>query len=165
MSGRAFTIGMEDLTIIADATLVFVHAESAVATQGSLLELIRAEAGQVGSDASDQIGISIGRKESAYPTLTTATPRPHAIGGSASGIVGGTSGVAGTCGVDASAEGAGTYTPIYPLGFNNLNGYLWVATPEERILIPVDQAVALKIDGTPTSLINWYASLTFLELM
>lgn len=165
MSGRAFTVPMDDLTIIADATLVFIHAESAVATQGSLLEIIRAEAGQIGTDATDQIGIYLGRKESAYPTLVTATPQSHAIGGSASGIVGGTSGVAGTCGINASTEGGGTFTPLFPLVANNLNGLVWVPTPEERILVPADMAIALKIDGTPTGLDNWKASITFLELM
>ncbi len=163
MSG-VYTVRMEDATILADATLVFVRAEASWGTQGALLEVLRATAGQRGTATSQNLGISIGEKVSAFGTYGTATPEPHVIGGPASGIVGGTSGAAGTCGIDATVEGAGAYTPVQPEGFNNLHGWVWVPTPEERILVGPDQAVAVKLDGTPTSLLNWFATITFIEL-
>jgi hypothetical protein len=46
-------------------------------------------------------------------------------------------------------------------GFNNLSGYLWVPTPEERIFVGPDQAVIVKLRGTPTTLTGWHATLTF----
>jgi hypothetical protein len=110
------------------------------------------------------LGIQIGTKASAFGTYTSATPQPHMLGGAASGIAGGTAGAAATSGTDASAEGAGTFTPRFEEGFNNLNGYIWVPTPEERLIILPDQAVALKLHGTPTTLTNWHAFITFAEL-
>jgi hypothetical protein len=81
-----------------------------------------------------------------------------------SGIVGGTTGAEGTAGTDSSANAAGTRTPIVYDGFNNLNGWLWVPTPEERIVIPADTAIVLKIVGTPATLTNWSAGITYEEL-
>jgi hypothetical protein len=155
---------MEDVTILADATLVLIHAEASWGTQGSLLEVLRATCGQRGASVSDQLGIMLGKKVTAFGTYASATPAPHAIGGPASGIVGGTSGAAGTAGVDATVEGGGTFTPIVNEGFNNLNGWIYVPVPEERILVGPGDAVALKLDGTPASLANWYATVTYREL-
>ena len=70
----------------------------------------------------------------------------------------------GTAGVDASANAAGTKTPIVVDGFNNLNGWLWVPTPEERIILPADTAIVLAMIGTATTLTGWSAGLTFEEL-
>lgn len=159
----SYSVSMSDTTIVADATLVIIHSASGLSA-GNNLEIERAWVGQRGTDTSDQLGILIARKESVYPTVTSATPAPHTIGGTASGITGGTAGAAGTAGVDASAEGAGTVTTIIADAFNNLNGWLWVPTPEERIIVQPDTAVILKLVGTPATLTNWYAGITFREL-
>ena len=55
-------------------------------------------------------------------------------------------------------------TAISSEGFNNLNGWLWVPTPEERLWVGPDQAVIIKIRGTPTTLTGWNATLTYLEV-
>lgn len=159
-----YTVTMEDTTIVADATLVIIRAATAVSSRASLLEIERAWCGQRGTATSQQLGIRLGQKASAFGTYTSATPSPVNIGGPASGISGSTSGAAAGAGVDASAEGAGTFTTIVPDSFNNLNGWLWVPTPEERIIVLPDTAVALKLVGTPSTLTNWYAGVTFREL-
>jgi hypothetical protein len=133
-----YSVTMQNQTIVADATLQ-------------------------ASETSDQLGVMIALKASAFGTYTSTTPQGHFIGGRASGIVGGTAGAEGTAGTDASAEGAGTVTPIIYDGFNNLNGWLWVPTPEERITVPADTAVILKIVGTPAALGNWSAGITYME--
>ena len=163
-SGRAFTVAMNDQTIVADATLVLIHAAAALSTAGSLLEVIEATAGQKGVATSNQLSLAIGRKVSAFGTYTSTTPQPNVLGSAASAIAGGTAGAAATAGTDASAEGGGAFTAHKPLVFNNLNGYLWIPTPEDRLIIGPDQAVALKIIGTPANLLNWSASITFLQL-
>lgn len=163
-AGHVYTVGMSDTTIVADATLIIVRAAAAITTRASMLEVLRVEVGQRGSDTSDQLGIILAQKASAFGTYTSATPSPHQVGGAASGIAGGTSGAAATAGVDASAEGAGTVTNIVPVAFNNLNGWLWVPTPEERFTVGPDTAVIVKLVGTPSTLTNWYAYLTFMEL-
>ena len=159
-----YSVTMQNQTIVADATLVIIHTDSTLATGGSNIMILRAWVGQQASEVSDQLGVMIALKASAFGTYTSTTPQGHFVGGRASGIVGGTAGAEGTAGTDASAEGAGTVTPIIYDGFNNLNGWLWVPTPEERIIVPADTAIILKIVGTPAALGNWSAGITYLEL-
>lgn len=160
---QRYTVVMENQTIVADATLVIIHAASSVGTAGSLLEIVRCTISQNETETSQQLGAIIARKVSAFGTYTSTTPTPHALGAAASGITGGTSGAAGTAGTDASAEGAGGVTTVHAEGFNNLNGFLWVPTPEERIILQPDQAVILKLRGTPTTLTGWNATITYIE--
>jgi hypothetical protein len=159
-----YTVSFENTTIVADATLVIIRAAAAIGTRASLLEVLRAWCSQRGTDTSDQLGIILGQKASAFGTYTSATPNPHVIGGAASGIAGGTAGAAATAGVDASAEGAGAVTSTITDDFNNLNGYLYVPTPEERLLVTPDTAVILKLVGTPGTLTGWSAGITFREV-
>lgn len=158
-----YTVSSEATTIVADATLVIIHTDSTLATGGSNIIIYRAWCGQTGSDTSDQLGIKIALKASAFPTVTSATPAPHFVGGRVSGIAGGTAGAEGTAGVDASAEGGGSVTNILVDAFNNLNGWLWVPTPEERIRVPADTAVILKLIGTPGTLTGWYFGMSYEE--
>jgi hypothetical protein len=103
-------------------------------------------------------------KASAFGTFTACTPTPHVVGGAASGLTGSTSVAAASAGTDASAEGGGTVTPIIYDAFNILNGYLWVPTPEERILVPLDTAIILKLVGTPGTLTGWSGGMTYEEV-
>jgi hypothetical protein len=159
-----YSVTMQNQTIVADATVVIIHTDSTLATRSSTIMILRAWIGQQASETSDQLGIILGLKASAFGTYTSTTPQPHFVNGPASGIAGGTAGAEATSGTDASAEGAGTVTPIIYDGFNNLNGWLWVPTPEERLIVPTDTAVILKIVGTPAALGNWSAGITFQEL-
>ena len=159
-----YSIVMDNATVVANATFIFLRAATAVTSRGSILEILRASATQYGTSTSQQLGMEIAQKVSAYGTYVTATPTNYVVGGPASGISGGTTGAAGTCGVNASAEGAGATTMIYEDGFNNLNGFLWVPTPEERIILPPDAALTLKLSGTPTTLTNWHAVLVYREI-
>jgi len=160
---QRYVIAMENQTIVADATLVILHAASAWGTAGCLLEIVRCTITQQGTSTSQQLGAILGRKVTAFGTYTSTTPTPKIIGAAASGIAGGTSGAAATAGTDASAEGAGGVTATDPEGFNNLSGFLWVPTPEERVILGPDQAFIVKIRGTPTTLTGWNATLEYLE--
>lgn len=159
-----YTVTMENQTIVANATLIIVRAATAWSSRASLLEIERVTVTQDGTSTSQQLGILLAQKASAFGTYTSTTPTPQNPGGPASGIAGGTAGAAATSGTDASAEGAGAVTTIISEGFNNLNGYLWVPTPEERILVGPDIAFIVKLRGTPTTLTGWNATLTFREL-
>lgn len=160
---QRYTVVMENQTIVADATLILVHAATSWGTAGCLLEVARITVSQNETETSQQLGVIIARKVSAFGTYTSTTPSPHIVGAPASGIAGGTAGAAATAGTDASAEGAGAVTTIHTEGFNNLNGYLWVPTPDETIMLGPDQAVVVKIRGTPGTLTGWNATLTYLE--
>jgi len=159
-----YTVTMENQTVVADATLVIVRAATAVTARASLLEVLRVTVSQQGTATNQQLGVILGMKASAFGTYTAATPAPHAINGVASGITGSTSGAAAGAGTDASAEGAGTVTTTLTESFSVVNGWLWVPTPEERILIQPDTAFIVKLRGTPTTLTGWNATLTFREI-
>src|ERR1043166_3942519 len=123
---RECGVSMENATITGASTLVFINPGTTMS-----LEILRAWASQSGTTTSAQVRIALARQVTAFPTLTSATPRALKDRDPASAITGGTAGAAGTCGVNASAEGAGAKTILVPDAFNNLNGWLWVPTPAE----------------------------------
>jgi hypothetical protein len=159
-----YSVTMQNQTTVASGDLVIVHTDSTLATAGSNIEILRAWAGQGATETSDQLGIMLALQASAFGTYVARTPAPHFIGGKISGITGATTGAEGTAGVAASANAAGTKTPIIYDGFNNVAGWLWVPVPEDRIVIPADTAIVLALVGTPATLTNWSAGITFREL-
>lgn len=159
-----YSVTMQNQTIIASSDMVIIHTDSTLGTRGSTIRLLRAWCSQNATETSEQLGIMLALQASAFGTYTSTTPTPHFVNGPASTITGGTAGAEGTAGTDASANAAGTKTPIIYDGFNNLNGWLWVPTPEERIIVPTDTAIVLAMVGTATTLTNWNAGITFEEL-
>lgn len=159
-----YSVVMANQTIIASSDMVIIHTDSTLATGGSNIRILRAWCSQNAVETSEQLGIQLALQASAFGTYSSATPRPHFVGGRVSGIVGGTTGAEGTAGVDASANAAGAKTEIIYDGFNNLNGWLWVPTPEERIIVPADTAIVLAMVGTATTLTGWNAGITYEEL-
>lgn len=158
-----YSVTMQNQTIIASSDMVIIHSDSTLSSGGSNIRILRAWCGQGATETSEQLGIMLALQASAFGTYTSTTPTPHFVGGRVSGIVGGTTGAEGTAGTDASANAAGTKTPIIYDGFNNLNGWLWVPTPEERIILPADTAIVLAMVGTATTLTNWSAGITYEE--
>src|SRR3990167_4774060 len=79
--GAVYTVSMADTTIVANATLVITPADGTPASRGSLLEILRAGVSQNGPATSQQLGIILGYKATAYPTVTSVTPTPHVAGG------------------------------------------------------------------------------------
>jgi hypothetical protein len=65
------------------------------------LEIIRLWASQSANATSAQQRVQAVTQVTAFPTLTSATPRALKRADAISGIVGGTTGAAGTCGVNA----------------------------------------------------------------
>jgi len=161
---NVYNVVMDNQTIIADSEIVTIRAATAYASRGSMLELLRFSCSQRGTSTGQQLGIRWGLKAAAFGTFTAATPSPLMLGAIASAIAGSTSNAAASCGVDASANGAGTLTVTGVDSFNNLNGFLWVSTPEDRIWVGPDLTCLFQIQGTPTTLTGWNACLTFREL-
>jgi hypothetical protein len=159
-----YSVIMNNQTIIASSDMVIIRTDSTLATAGSNIEILRAWCSQIETETSQQLGIQLALQASAFGTYTAATPAPHFIGGKVSGIVGGTTAAEGTAGTDASANAGGTKTPIVVDGVNNLNGWLWVPTPEERIYVPPDTAIVLAMIGTATTLTGWSAGITYREV-
>ncbi len=159
-----YSVTMQNQTIIASSDMVIIRTASSVTSRASTIQILRAWCSQNATETSEQLGIMIALQASAFGTYSSTTPTPHFVGGVASGITGSTNGSAAGAGTDASANAAGTKTPIIYDGFNNLNGWLWVPTPEERIIVPTDTAIVLAMVGTATTLTNWNAGVTYQEL-
>jgi hypothetical protein len=162
---REFSVGGDGLTLAnAVVTLAFVNPPAAPSTN---LEFLRMWASQQGSASSAQQRIQVETQVTAFPTLVSATPRSLKHGdATASIIVGGTAGAAGTCGINASAEGAGTKTVKFGDNFNVLNGFLWVATPRETIVMPAGSVsgLGLYLPAAAASLTNWAAGMNYGEV-
>ena len=162
---REFSVGGDGLTLANQpVTLAFVNPAAAPNVN---LEFLRMWASQQGSATSAQQRVQVETQASVFPTLVSATPRKlKPADPNASVITGGTAGAAGTAGINASAEGAGTKTVIWGDDFNVLNGYLWVATPRETIVMPagLTQGLGLFLPAAPTSLSNWAAGMNFGEV-
>jgi hypothetical protein len=159
-----YIVTMAAQTIIADSELIIIRAATAWTSRASLLEILRITVSQSGTATSQQLAVRCGLKASAFGTMSAATPTPIYAGAVASAITGSTTNAASSAGVDSSANGGGTLTVMWQEGFNNLNGYLWVPTPEERVLVGPDLSFLVQLQGTPTTLTGWHATLTFREL-
>lgn len=159
-----YTVTMSSATVIANGEIITIRAATAYASRASVLRIYRMSCGQTSTTTSAQLSVRWGLKASAFGTFATATPAPTEIGAVASGISGSTSNAAASSGTNASSNGGGTLTVLGQEAFNNLNGWLWVPTPEERILVGPDLTFLLQLQGTPSALTGWNASLTFEEV-
>src|SRR3990167_7991179 len=133
---REYSVGGGGLTLANQAvTAVFINPSATIG-----VEILRCWLGQTGTATSAQQRVQTNTQVTAFPTLTSATPSKLKIIDPVSVIAGGTAGAAGTCGVNASAEGAGTKTVLHADAFNVLNGHLLVFTPAETIIMNASAA-------------------------
>ena len=160
---REYTISVGNQTLTGANTLIFLNPK---AGPGPAIEVLRMWVSQAANATSAQQRIQIETQVTAFPTLVSATPAALKRGDPISQIVGGTAGAAGTCGVTASAEGAGGKTVIWEDAFNVLNGWLWVPTPAETIILQAGAASGLGMffPVAPTTLTGWSYGMTFREI-
>src|SRR3954463_16002872 len=122
MARGTYTIPLANATLANQAvTLVWVNPGTT-----ATIEVLRAWASQAANATSAQQRVQLNTQVTSFPTLVSATPAKTSLIDQASAITGATTGAAGTAGVNASAEGAGAKTVIFPDDFNVLNGWLWV---------------------------------------
>lgn len=159
---REYSVPMSNVTVTnsTDLAWVFVNVGTSAA-----LEFLRAWMSQSANATSAQQTAALRTQGSAFPTLTSTTPRKLKSGDPSSVITGGTAGAAGTSGTNASVAGAGSKTDLIYDNFNVLNGWLWVATPADTIgLRPSDSVgVGVYAPVAPATLTNWSAGLIFRE--
>jgi hypothetical protein len=159
---KEYSVGGGGLTLANQAvTLVFINPAAAISP---MLNILRMWASQQGSATSAQQRVQAETQVTAFPTLVSATPRSLRRSDTvASLIAGGTAGAAGTCGINASAEGAGTKTVMFEDNFNVLNGYLWVPTPREVIELTAGDSsgFGLFLPAAAASLSNWACGMNF----
>lgn len=160
-----YSVSMANVTVTTGGvmSLVFINPGAAPLPN---IEIVRAWMGQSSTATSAQLNVSHVTKVTAFPTLTSATPAKLKRASPVSNITGGTAGAAGTAGTNASVQGAGAETVIFGDTFNNLNGYLWVASPRETIVMPAGSTsgYGLVLATTPSALGNWSAGVNFAEV-
>ena len=159
---REYVVSAGGVTLANQAvTLVFINPGT-----GQSLEMLRAWASQSANATSNQQRVQTNTQVTAFPTLTSTTPGKLKLSDPASVITGATNGAAGTCGTNASAEGAGTKTTLHQDAFNVLNGHLWVPTPRESIVMNAgaSSGFGYHFPVAPASLTNWCFGVIFAEL-
>ena len=159
---REYVLSSAGLTTVsAVVTLAFINPGT-----GQSLEILRVWVSQSGSATSSQQRVQTNTQPTSFPTLTSVTPGKLKLSDPVSVIAGGTSGAAGTCGVNASAEGGGTKVPLAQDAFNILNGWLWVATPPETYVMNASAAsgFGVHLRVAPASTSGWAVGIVYREL-
>jgi len=159
---RASIVSAAGITLANRAvTLVFTNPSATVG-----FDVLRCWVGQSAGPTSAQQRVQLVSQITAFPTLTSATPSKVRFGDPVSGIVGGAAGAAGTAGVNASAEGAGTKVVILNDAFNVVNGWVWVPTPDERLVFGggIASGFGLHLPVAPATLTNWAFGVTYREI-
>ncbi len=157
-----YTLSGDNITVAnAGVTLAFINPGTTCS-----LRILRAWVSQRANATSAQQGIQLVSQVTAFPTLTGATPALTSKIDQVSKIVSGTAGAAGTCGINASAEGGGAKTVIHPDNFNVLSGWLYVPTPNEVIEFAAGGAAGfgLYFPAAPGTLTGWSFGVTFQEI-
>lgn len=146
----------------AAVTLTFVNP---IAAPNLSFKFLRFWIGQSANTTSAQQRVQINTQVTAFPTLVSATPTKLSLADAASLITGNTTGAAGTSGINASAEGAGSKTIIWADTFNVLNGWMLVLTPEERIEVSAGAAsgLGLHLPVAAGTLTNWAFGCSWIE--
>lgn len=156
--GVITTLFAENMTVGTGVVLAALNTPAA-GTAGARVRPLRVEISQSGSTTSAMIRGAFSTRDTAG-TLTTTSTAPAAIqpiGGQASGFAGNTSviGATGRSGTNSSADSGGTYVNLHVFNFNNLNGYLWVPTPEERIVVPASTVFCVRLLASPGTTTGW----------
>lgn len=159
---REYSVAASAQTVVAAPQMVFLNPK---ASPSSAIELLRVWASQNANATSAQQGVRIGTKVTAFPTVVGQTPAALKLSDPVSLLVSGTGG-AGTAGINSSANGAGAETVIIADNFNVLNGYLWVPTPAETIVVGAGAASGIfsGFTGTPGTLSGWAFGVVYREL-
>jgi hypothetical protein len=162
---REFEVSAGGLTLVsAVVTLANINPPAA---PGPNIEILRCTVSQSQNATSNQQRVQLVTQVTAFPTLVSATPQAlKRWDANASVIVGGTTGAAGKAGVNASSEGGGTRTVIKDEAFNVLNGWLWVPTPRETIVLPSGSLSSFSIffPVAAQALGNWAVSIVYAEV-
>ncbi len=159
-----YNISMVNQTIIADSEMVIFRAATAFTSRASVLRIFRLQCSQTSSTTSAMLAVRWGMKASAFGTYTATTPSPLVLNAVASALTGSSSNAASSAGTDASANGAGTLTVLDQQAFNNLNGFEKIFTPEERPIVGPDLTFVFQLQGTPSALTGWSATVTIEEV-
>ena len=165
--GRLYSLLGENLTLGTGYVLATIQPVSAVPSAGSVIAIRRVEVAQSHNTTSAMVRLALSSRNTAGTlTVTSATPSPIVVGGTASAIAGSTNALtAGKCGVNSSADSGGAYTDIWYSAPNVLNGWLFVPTPPEIILAVTGYVFCVRLLAAPGDTAGWDVSVLFEEIM
>ena len=163
--GRMYTLMGNTMTVGTGYVLACLKP-AAAGNAGSLIAIHRVEVSQGSSTTSAMVYLALSNRSTAGTlTVTSATPANMVAGGPASGITGNTSGIAvPSCGVNSSNDTGGTYTDYWNAAANALNGWLWVPTPPELIIVPPAGIFCVRFISGPATTTGWKVTEDFEEL-
>lgn len=161
MRGTYEVTGSNITVANAAVTIAFINPAAACG-----IRILRVSISQAGVTASAMQRVDFITKVSVFPTLTSATPKKTSLRDAASIITGGTAGAAGTAGINASAQGAGTETIIHSDTFNVLSGFLWTPTPNEVIELEAGSSAGFGVQfaAAAGTLSGWNFGVVFQEM-
>lgn len=149
--------------------LAAIRTAADAVTAGGRLQIRRVEISQNATATGALVRGEIFTRDTAGTlTMTSATPNAtDPLGGPSSAISGSTApaGTAARCGVNSSADSGGTYTQRRAFNFHNLNGYLWIPTPEEKMEVPPATVWGVRFIAAPGTTTGWTISIDFEELV
>ena len=164
MAARNYTLGGGGLTVA--SALVTLVGFLPSSTYG--VDVRRISIGWSGAATSTQQRVEFYWQASAYGTAVSMSPQKLKVNDPTPNLAGVTGALtAGKCGINFSAEGGGTKTVFYEDVFNVLNGYLWVATPDETIICNAGSTLAFGVQfpATPgVGTAGWSINLTYCEI-
>ena len=166
MPAREFVVTAANQTVQnALSTLIFINPPAAPNVS---LEVTRITISQSANATSAQQRVQISIQPTTFPSGGTGIA-PLALNRgdtTASVLTSGGAGAAGTAGFNYTSENGGTKTALFSDAFNVLNGWLWVPTPEERIVLPAGFASGLGVvfPAAPTTLTGWTFNLFYREV-
>lgn len=126
------------------------------------IEILRAAMTQSGLTASEQRAATLIRKTAAA-TVTAASAGTHLVKNNPLNPTSDASLGTAATGHTATVEGTDGEQTSALRGFNVLNGYEWISTPAERIIVPQGGIIAIKILSAPSGG-TWYPEIVFREL-
>jgi len=166
--GRIYSATLDNITIVtAKRGLIGISTSATELAAGGRLKIKRVEVGQAANATSAMCRIALSKRDQAA-TLTHATaltPVNLDIGGIASAVLGNTTGNAVLCcGTGSTADSGGAYVDLWIANFNALNGWLWIPTPGEEIIVHNTSVFCVRFVADPATLTGWSIGVVFEEL-
>jgi hypothetical protein len=162
MASGVYEAVADAVTVTAARSIIFLNPPTTCS-----IRILRCSVDQSGTTASQQLPVKLIYQAAAFPSSGTGiTPAKTASLDGVSQLVSGASGAQGTVGVNYTTQGAGAQTVIKSRAFNNLNGWEFIFTPKEEIVLSAGFASGFSIylPGTPTTLTGWNASIVYEEV-
>jgi hypothetical protein len=148
-----YVVNMTNVAVTGAITLIQIKAGAT-----RMVMLLRASVSQSNMTTMAMQRVQILRK-TGTATVTSYTPLLYSPSQPAADAAGGTS----ATGTNASNEGTDGDILVNDT-FNILNGWLWIPTPEERIVVPPGGFIGLKLPTAPGSSMTTTAQMVFYEM-